>query len=87
MLKMLFVVREIRSVLENILQNRQADRCVSESILDSYVEELETILGYLKKLNPASRGLPDTIAGLCKASVISVMQRGPADAISECQEE
>lgn len=82
---MLFVVREIRGVLENILSNQPTDGPISESILESYVEELETILGYLRKLNRANRGIPESIARLCKASVISEVQKGPADAISECQ--
>ena len=40
MLKMLFVVREIRGVLENIVRSRTTDKIVSENIMQSYVEEL-----------------------------------------------
>lgn len=67
------------------MNTQPSDRSISESILDSYVEELETILGYLRKINPKNYSIPERIAKLCKASVISEVQRGPADAISECQ--
>jgi|JI6StandDraft_1071083.scaffolds.fasta_scaffold00237_19 hypothetical protein len=39
MLKMLFVVREIRTVLESIIKGRN-EGVVSENIMDAYVEEL-----------------------------------------------
>lgn len=39
MLKMLFVVREIRTVLESILKSK-SEGVVSENIMEAYVEEL-----------------------------------------------
>lgn len=54
MLKMLFVVREIRTVLEAIIKGKN-DGVVSENIMDAYIEELETILGYLKQMPTEGR--------------------------------